>query len=110
MRAGQPKPHPRPGAARHSQLKPPAVHEPVKGWLFLGSVDLGIPMVDIDRPDVAVVVIEDLCWRIAVADWAARRPPLWRRHTRAAWCTEGELLQDKQDGIIAMAAQAGMCL
>jgi hypothetical protein len=61
-----------------------------------------------DRADVAVVVIEDLCWSIATADWSARRPPIWRRRARVAWQLDGEALKAKRDRIRVMAAETGL--
>src|SRR5689334_9542733 len=72
--------------------------------LLIESIGQSVPLRDIDRVDVAVVVIEDLCWRIATESWSARRPPRWRHRARIAWRAEGEALQTKQDRVRGMAA------
>lgn len=76
--------------------------------LLIESVGQSVPLRDMDRVDVAVVVIEDLCWRIATESWSARRPPRWRRRARTAWRAEGEALQAKRDRVRGMAAEVGL--
>ena len=94
--------------ARRSRLKPPGAHAPIAGFLYLASVDHCVPVREIDRPDIAALVIEDLCWQIAVADWAARRPRVWRRQERIDWRLEGEVLQVNGDHITTMACEIGV--
>lgn len=76
--------------------------------LYLGSVDQCVATRDLDRPEVAVLVVEDLCWRIAVEGWHRRKPMPWRRRARAAWRQEGDVLRAKQDRIVEMAGDTGL--
>lgn len=99
--------HTHPGTLRHIQLKAAATRAPVPDCLYLGSLGHCVPVAEIDRPEVAVLVIEDLCWRISMAEWAARRPSIWRRRARVAWRADGELLQAKRDRVAMMACGSG---
>lgn len=96
------------GMSGHSQLKVPGSRAPVLDCLCIASVGRCVPALAFDRPEVAALVIEDVCWRIAMADWAARRPSVWRRRARAAWCADGELLQAERDRIALIACEVGL--
>ncbi|GAA2052014.1 hypothetical protein GCM10009839_69070 [Catenulispora yoronensis] len=49
--------------------------------------------------------MEDLCWRLAMDAWRARRPRLWELRWRVAWRAEREVLEAKQRRLGAMANQ-----
>jgi hypothetical protein len=94
---------------RRDQLRAqPRRRLPVAGHLCVASVDHCVPIVEFDRPEVAAVVVEDLCWRIALEDWQARRPPWWHRRARAAWRRVGESVQAERDRVALMARAAGI--
>lgn len=76
--------------------------------LYLQSVDLRVPETALFRPEVAFVVTEDFCWRVAVADCDRRRPPLWRRRGKDAWRVERDVLRAKRERIRAMADEFGI--
>jgi hypothetical protein len=59
------------------------------------SISRVVPVSEMDRPDVAVVVIEALCWHFAMADSNRRRPRFWRRREHDKWCVEHEALTGK---------------
>lgn len=73
--------------------------------LYLQSVDLRVPEMAFFRPEVAFVVTEDFCWRVAVADWDSRRPPWWRRRSKDAWRAERDVLRAKRERIRALAEE-----
>ncbi len=102
---------PEPDGHSHADRHPPrpsGTRKAAPGQLLLETVGRCVPLVDLDRADIAAVVIEDLCWSIATADWSARRPPVWRRHARAAWRADGEALQAKRDRIRLMVSETGL--
>jgi hypothetical protein len=76
--------------------------------VLLSSVSTWIPTIyGADRPLVAALLSEDLCWCIAREDWSGRRPPLWKHAERAAWRDEGRLLEEKRVRIAEQAAELG---
>lgn len=81
---------------------------PADRMLYLQSVDLRVPDQAFYRPDVAFVVTEDFCWRVAVADCDRRRPPWWRRRGKDAWRAERAMLRAKRERIRAMADEFGI--
>jgi hypothetical protein len=97
------------GRSRRSQLEVRRNRAPVLGYLYLRSLGHCVPVAEMDRPEVAAVVIEDLCWQIALDDWVTRRPHGWRRqHARAAWRMDGERLLAERDRMAMMACEVGM--
>ena len=104
----EPERHPTTRATHRANLRPLAAHKPLPGHILVESVDHCVPVLDTERADVAAVVIEDLCWSIAMADWSARRPSVWRRRARAAWRADGEALQALRDRIFRMAVEIGL--
>ncbi len=77
--------------------------------LYLDSVGRWIPTREVElRHDVMEIVIEDLCWRIAMAAWTERRPHRWRHGARIAWQAEGDQLQNRRRGLVTTAGQAGI--
>ncbi|MGH8862968.1 MAG: hypothetical protein ACRDVG_17315 [Jatrophihabitantaceae bacterium] len=54
------------------------------------------------------MVVEDLCWQIALDGWKARRPRWWRMRARAAWRGDGETVQAERDRVALMAREAGI--
>lgn len=106
---------PRPEYGPHAEMKrrdqikaPPRDRRSVAGHLRLASVGHCIPVVEFDRPGMGVVVVEDLCWRIALEGWKGRRPRWWRRRARAAWRGDGETVQAERDRVALMAREAGI--
>lgn len=102
------EPHPSTGASHRTSSRPPATHKPLRGHILVESVDQCVSVLDTARADIAVVVIEDLCWSIAMADWSARRPSVWRRRARTAWRADGEALAAMRDRISTMAGEIGL--
>jgi hypothetical protein len=101
---------PHAGMTRRDQLKAPPrdPRRPVAGHLRLASVGQWIPVAEIDSAGMAVLVVEDLCWRIALDGWKTRRPSWWRRSARAAWRGDGETVQTERDRVALMAREAGI--
>lgn len=96
-----------PRRKRRSRQQANAAPDPDR--LHLGSFDRPIDVSDaLNRPSVAVMLTEDLCWQTFVADWRTRRPPLWHRQERAAWRAEGAVLEEKKARIRALAVEAGV--
>jgi hypothetical protein len=109
MEEPRPEREPHGGMMRRDQVNaPPRDGRPVAGYLRLASVGQCLPVVEFDRPGVAVVVVEDLCWRIALEGWKARRPRWWRRRARAAWRGDGAGVQAERDRVALMAREAGI--
>lgn len=76
------------------------------GNLGLESCGLQVPMgLAAKSPTLLVVAVEDLCWRLAMDAWRARRPRPWQLRRRAAWRAERTVLKAKQQRLSAMANQ-----
>ena len=75
MSEPRPQHEPHAGMTRRDQA-PPRVGRPVAGHLRVASVGQCVPIAELNRPGVAAVVVEDLCWRIALEaeSLAVRRP------------------------------------
>lgn len=94
--------------ARRRARRRGAVEEEEHEGVYLASIAAWIPTIyGADRPLVATLLSEDVCWCIARDDWSGRRPPLWRHKERSAWRAEGRLLEDKRERIAAQAAELG---
>ena len=76
--------------------------------LYLESLGRAVPVSDCLRPDVGFLISEDFCWRMAMADWSARRPRRWQRTSRKAWRTEGAVLQAKKQRLRQLAIAIGI--
>jgi hypothetical protein len=104
----RPKPEPIAGRGWRAWLWPFSGREVSPEQLLIEPVGQRVPLRDIERADVASVVIEDLCWRRAIAAGLARRPTVWRRRARSAWRADGAALQNKQARSRRTAAEIGL--
>jgi hypothetical protein len=59
-----------------------------------------------DSPTLMVAAVEELCWRMAVQDWAEREPPRRDRRRYAAWRSEARRHHEKRERIQAMVVEA----
>jgi hypothetical protein len=59
-----------------------------------------------DSPTLMVAAVEELCWRMAVQDWAEREPPRRDRRRYAAWRSEARCHHEKRERIRAMVDEA----
>jgi hypothetical protein len=76
--------------------------------LFLQSIGGRVPLTEMDCPGAAAVVIEDLCWRLAIADADRRRPRFWRRREYDVWRAERKELAAARERIRTMADAIGL--
>jgi hypothetical protein len=75
--------------------------------LVLVSAGTGVPLrLAAESPTLMLLAVEDLCWQLAVADLAARRPRRWRRDERATWREDRSRLEAKRARLAAMAQEA----
>jgi hypothetical protein len=78
-------------------------------WFRLRASGVSLPA---DRvlaePAVMTVLVEDLCWQIACANWTARAPRWWRRQRRAQWRTEEAALRRQRHQARTMAIESGI--
>jgi hypothetical protein len=75
--------------------------------LTLYSARTAVPIrLAAESPTLMLLAVEDLCWQLAVADLAARRPPFWHRTERAAWHQERQRWEAKRARLAAMAHEA----
>lgn len=59
-------------------------------------------------PDLADLMVQDLCWEIALADWSEREPRPWQRRRRAQWRAEEDALWDERRRIRSLAQDFGL--
>jgi hypothetical protein len=77
--------------------------------VWIGSTGVWVPQGwCVAYPLVAQLVGEDLAWRLAMADWNARRPRLWVLPARTKWSREGAQLRKKRGRLVACARQLGI--
>ncbi len=82
--------------------------EPKNPWnLRFDSLGTHIPATVVaDSPTLLVVAIEDVCWRLAMDNWRAQRPPRWHRTAHRAWQARYQQLDDKRERLQALADEA----
>jgi hypothetical protein len=54
------------------------------------------------------LLVDDLCWQIALTDWSAREPRRWQRRRRAKWRAEEAALWAERGRIRALAEHHGL--
>jgi hypothetical protein len=57
---------------------------------------------------LAGLVVDDLCWEIALADWSRREPRRWQRRRRASWRAEESALWAERGRIRTLAQRYGL--
>ncbi|OLE23868.1 MAG: hypothetical protein AUG49_14905 [Catenulispora sp. 13_1_20CM_3_70_7] len=88
----------------HRRLK---ASDPRSWNLVLASAGTGVPVrMVLDSPGLLTAAVEDLEWRLALADLRAGRPHRWQRSKMAAWSAEQERLEDRRRRIAEFAAEA----
>lgn len=76
------------------------------GNLGLESCGVQVPIgLAAESSMLQVVIVEDLCWRLAMNAWRARRPRPWQLRRRAAWRAERAVLTAEEQRLRAMANQ-----
>lgn len=77
--------------------------------LYLRSLRASVRVRDVlDDPLVAVIVVEDSCWRFAEQDWLAREPRRWHWRKKRRWEREYPALCEQRDRIRALARRCGL--
>jgi hypothetical protein len=91
---------------RRRTSTPAEIEEPAdRDRVWVGSADGWVALSRVlCEPLVAQLVGEDVSWRIAVADWHARRPALVHLQARIAWAREGSALEGKRARLANSAA------
>jgi hypothetical protein len=104
----RPERHDRGGGPRRIHIRGLRADAPPFDCVYLASIGRCLPTSSLDSDGVTELVVEDLCWCIAMAAWTEDRPSHLRRRARARWRAEGELLQARQRDLVTMAAEAGI--
>lgn len=86
----------RPGDATYPWISLRSAHIPLRGDQILADQAL------LD------LVIEDLCWEIALADLMARVPARWQWRRMARWGAEHALLAERADQLRELARAHGI--
>jgi hypothetical protein len=96
----------RPRSPRWRRRRPSARSSRQSCNIRLESCGYQVPLgLAANSPTLLVVAVEDLCWRLAMDAWQARRPKPWQLRRRAVWRAERVVLTDKQQRLKAMAKQ-----
>lgn len=102
-----PAPPRRPKKRKHDPQVPD--FDEVTDGVWIGSAGVWVPQGwCVAYPLVAQLVGEDLAWRLAMADWNARRPRVWCLPARTRWSHEGTQLRRKRGRLVSCARQLGI--
>ena len=104
----KPERHERGGGPRRIRVRGPRADGRRFDCAYLDSIGICVPTRELDRRDMTELVIEDLCWCIAMAAWVDGRPSRRRRRARAQWRAEGEQLRARRQELAKMAREAGI--